>query len=184
MAENLEDIELDEPQDPSTEGGDAIDPSTEGGDVIDPSTEGGEEEPEPEPEIDLNIVKKHLYVDYEDDDDYLFMLFEVAKGIVQQHLHWKEMPDYKELPKPVQHAILLMIGHLYKNREITTTTSQADVPLGFEYLLSPFITYHEYPEEEEEEEPEEPTEEEPEEPTEEEPEEPTEDPDENEQQTE
>lgn len=95
--------------------------------------------------LDLNALKKHLYVDTDDDDDYITTLYDVAEQIVLRHLHWSYMPDV--LPSPVRHAVYLMVGQLYKNREITSSVSQIELPKAYDYLLSAYINYG--PEEEE-----------------------------------
>lgn len=43
-------------------------------------------------------------------------------------------------PAPIRHAILLMVGHLYANRDgVTVTTAKPEqLPLGVEALLAPF----------------------------------------------
>ncbi|APX83811.1 hypothetical protein BV511_03145 [Methylorubrum extorquens] len=44
------------------------------------------------------------------------------------------------VPAPVRHAILLMVGHLYANRDAVTmaTAKPEQLPLGVEALLAPF----------------------------------------------
>lgn len=44
------------------------------------------------------------------------------------------------IPAPVKHAILLMIGHLYANREsVTMTTTKPEaLPMGVDALLGPY----------------------------------------------
>lgn len=48
----------------------------------------------------------------------------------------------EDVPQPIKQAMLLMIGHLYRNREsVRETTPGSDiieVPLAAEYLLSPY----------------------------------------------
>ncbi|MCC0806511.1 phage gp6-like head-tail connector protein [Methylobacterium sp. W2] len=43
-------------------------------------------------------------------------------------------------PAPIRHAILLMVGHLYGNREAVSTSAAKpeQLPLGVDALLSPF----------------------------------------------
>lgn len=41
-----------------------------------------------------------------------------------------------EIPRPLRQGVLLMLGHLYENREATTTEKAvAMLPMGLEYLL-------------------------------------------------
>jgi uncharacterized phiE125 gp8 family phage protein len=44
-----------------------------------------------------------------------------------------------EVPAPIRHAILLMVGHFYENREaIVVGTISGDLPLGVDRLLAPY----------------------------------------------
>ncbi|GAN52083.1 phage protein [Methylobacterium sp. ME121] len=44
------------------------------------------------------------------------------------------------VPAPIRHAVLLMVGHLYSNRDAVTTTAAqpAQLPLGVEALVAPY----------------------------------------------
>lgn len=42
------------------------------------------------------------------------------------------------LPKPIYQAILLMVGHLFENREDSTALQLRELPLGVKFLLSPY----------------------------------------------
>lgn len=48
-----------------------------------------------------------------------------------------DSPDPYPMPKAVQQAMLLTIGHLYENREAVTLDKKAELPLGATYLLTP-----------------------------------------------
>jgi uncharacterized phiE125 gp8 family phage protein len=43
-----------------------------------------------------------------------------------------------DLLKPIYQAILLLIGHLYENREDTTALNLSELPMGSRYLLTPY----------------------------------------------
>lgn len=43
-----------------------------------------------------------------------------------------------DVPAPIKAAILLMIGHLYENREATAETRLIEVPMASQYLLAPY----------------------------------------------
>ncbi|MBP0439590.1 head-tail connector protein [Tianweitania sediminis] len=47
----------------------------------------------------------------------------------------------EQVPAPITTAILLMVGHLYRNREATGSSAVEAVPFGVEALLSPFRVY-------------------------------------------
>lgn len=48
-----------------------------------------------------------------------------------------DSPDPYPMPKAVEQAMLLTIGHLYENREAVTTDKKAELPMGAMYLLTP-----------------------------------------------
>lgn len=47
-------------------------------------------------------------------------------------------PEGPQLPKSIRAAILLMLGHLYWNREATTQSGLSEIPLGVAALLTPY----------------------------------------------
>lgn len=42
------------------------------------------------------------------------------------------------VPEPIRQAMLLLIGHLYENREDVSPLNMIKVPMGYEALLSPY----------------------------------------------
>lgn len=46
--------------------------------------------------------------------------------------------DGTDVPAPIRQALLLLLGHLYENREAALTTSLAELPLGVAALLAPY----------------------------------------------
>lgn len=91
--------------------------------------------------LDLMTVKKHLLVDdsFKDDDQYISRLIEVAENAVEVNLDIAlyELEDRQgNLPSPIIHAMLLMIGTLYNNREsVIVGVTPAELPLGYNYLI-------------------------------------------------
>lgn len=55
-------------------------------------------------------------------------------------VRWRAGYEAGKVPAPIRHAILLMVSHLFNNRDaVSTTTAQpAELPLGVEALLSPY----------------------------------------------
>lgn len=92
--------------------------------------------------INTDLVKKHLNIDaaFHDDDQYICELMDVAEDSVQVHLN---MPlaqlaegNGGSLPPSVMHAMLMMVGNLYANREpVTVGVSSAEMPLSYRYLI-------------------------------------------------
>lgn len=47
------------------------------------------------------------------------------------------------VPAPMKHAVLLMIGHHYENREaVNIGSSASEIPLGVKHLLAPYKIWH------------------------------------------
>ncbi len=96
--------------------------------------------------IDNVILKKHLNVDesFLDDDEYIKALCLAAETAVENHIArpLSEIVDERgKLPAAVKHAILLLVGHLYANRESVSFASASVIPLAYEYLLQPYKSY-------------------------------------------
>lgn len=55
-------------------------------------------------------------------------------------VRWKAGYVDGKIPAPIKHAILLMVSHMFNNRDAVTSTAAqpATLPLGVEALLAPF----------------------------------------------
>lgn len=49
-----------------------------------------------------------------------------------------QSPNQYPMPKAIESAMLLMIGHLYDNREAVSSDQSYERPLGVTYLLNPY----------------------------------------------
>lgn len=47
----------------------------------------------------------------------------------------------QDVPAPLKSAMLLLIGHLYENREATAPISITEVPMATSYLIKPYRIY-------------------------------------------
>lgn len=89
--------------------------------------------------IDLDTAKKHLNIEptFVEDDEYILSLIDVAEQAVRVHTNedFATLADNNGgcLPAPIQQAILLMVGHLYQNREPVAKGSE--LPLSYTYLI-------------------------------------------------
>lgn len=97
--------------------------------------------------LSLDQIKKHLNIDkgFVDDDKYLIDLASVAENAVEKHIDTKlkDLEDKEgNLPSPLLHSMLLMIGSLYAKRESISFSSVQEVPLAYDYLLSLFKNYN------------------------------------------
>lgn len=99
--------------------------------------------------LDLDIVKKHLNVDFDADDDLILNYTEAAEQAVERHLNIPlahlAAKNRGCVPAPVQHAIMLMVGTMYANRESVSNQTLKEVPLCYKYLIDLYINYGGHP---------------------------------------
>lgn len=88
--------------------------------------------------LTLEQIKKHLNIDasFTDDDAYLDSLSYVAEDAVAKYLDCDLVDLYENgrLPKAIVHAMLLLIGNMYKYRESTTSGPVNVIPHSFDLL--------------------------------------------------
>lgn len=89
--------------------------------------------------IDLDTIKQHLIIDHNEDDRYLADLETVAENAVCKDLNLYSLKEIEDcsgmLPASVVHAMLLLIGSMYANRESVSYGSPHEIPLSYSYLL-------------------------------------------------
>ena len=89
--------------------------------------------------LTIDDVKKHLYIDHNDEDKYLADLITCAEDAVKTDLNLDSLCEIEDetgmLPASVLHAMLLLIGSLYANRESVTYGTPHTVPHSYQYLL-------------------------------------------------
>lgn len=97
--------------------------------------------------LTLDSIKKHLNIDeyFHDDDAYLVDLGTVAELAVERHICYSLITLAEKhggkLPQPIIHAMLLMVGTFYQNRESVAFASSSPIPLAYEYLIA-LYQYH------------------------------------------
>ncbi|HLO59828.1 MAG TPA: head-tail connector protein [Bacteroidales bacterium] len=92
----------------------------------------------------LEEVKKHLNVDFTDDDTYIASLQDLVEELVAidigQPLSELEVED--EIPKGLVHAMKIIIGHFYLVREpVSIGVNVVKIPFSYEYLIAPYKNY-------------------------------------------
>lgn len=95
--------------------------------------------------LTLNQIKQQLRIepDVIEDDAYLEHLGEVAELAVENDLnrtlYVMDIPESDPFGLQVnvrhQQAMLLMVGQLYENREVTSELTMKEVPLAYQHLL-------------------------------------------------
>lgn len=94
--------------------------------------------------VTLADLKHHLRVEVADDDAYLTALINVAEVAIGNELGKPLVWWAKKgvLPTPLQHAIKLLCGDLYNNRESVAFAAPHEVPRSLHYLLQPYRLYN------------------------------------------
>lgn len=94
--------------------------------------------------VTLEALKQHLRVEYTADDAYLTTLIDVAEASIGNTLG-KPLVNFVtdgQLPAPLVHAIKLLCGDLYNNRESVAFAAPHEVPHSLDYLLQPYKIYN------------------------------------------
>ena len=94
--------------------------------------------------VTLEALKQHLRVEYTADDAYLTTLIDVAEAAIGNELG-KPLSYFvsdNALPTPLVHAIKLLCGDLYNNRESVAFAAPHEVPRSLDYLLQPYKVYN------------------------------------------
>ena len=89
--------------------------------------------------LTIDDVKKHLYIDHDDDNRYIADLITVAEDAVKTDLNLDSLCEIEDetgmLPASVIQAMLLLIGTLYANRESVTYGTPHTVPHSYDFLI-------------------------------------------------
>ena len=95
--------------------------------------------------LSLEAVKKHVRSDdFAEDDEYLQTLTEAAEEHIANvtNRSINELTgmssDGVSLPKPIQQAILLLVGHWYNQREAVAGTQMTEAPHTLQALVKPY----------------------------------------------
>lgn len=96
---------------------------------------------------DIDIIKRHCNIDedYYSDDEYLINLFQVSEKIVEKEID-HPLSDLEDdngnIPMPLVHAMLLMTGNFYANRESVAFANSYEIPYSFKYLCDLYKDYN------------------------------------------
>lgn len=92
-------------------------------------------------EITLDEIKQHLNLekDWHGEDTYLQSLIDAAKVVVQKHICDSIDSKTSEEQLPLAHAIKLLVGTMYMNRESLSNLQKGNH--SYEYILSLYKNY-------------------------------------------
>lgn len=96
--------------------------------------------------LQLYQLKKQLNIDEEfhQDDEYLVDLAMAAENVVQTHID-RDLSELEDengmLPASITHAMLLLVGNFYANRESVAFASAQILPHAYDYLIALYKNY-------------------------------------------
>lgn len=111
--------------------------------------------------LDLEMAKRHLRVDFSDDDFVIDLYLGAAERSVTEYLDRVVLPEGTDLPgeedegydetamlvnPAIQAAILLITSHLYENRESVVDSKLVELPMGVRFLLAPWRVWRTFEE--------------------------------------
>ena len=88
--------------------------------------------------IDADDIKKHLNIDYDEDDGYLTQLVEAAESAIERFIQQplEQLEDENgDIPAALKHAVRLMVGGFYANREPVAFATATEIPFGLMFLI-------------------------------------------------
>ncbi len=104
-----------------------------------------------EPLLSLGLVKTHIRLTRDDENDYLTALTEAAiahfedytgRTLVQHGFPDQIKDDEVPLYSSITWGLLLLIGHWYENRELTTEKPLSEAPATTYDLWGPYVWHH------------------------------------------
>ncbi len=86
--------------------------------------------------LTLELIRKHLRVDDDGDDDLIELYAESALAWALWYCDNPKLVGVEDFPASFKSALLLLIGHSYANREaVVVGTTGAEVPMAVTSLL-------------------------------------------------
>lgn len=94
--------------------------------------------------VDITLLKTHVRADdFSDDDQYLQHLLEAAEDYVCQATKRSSAELLEigngQLPVMLSHAVLLIAGHWYNQREAVAGVTMSEVPYTLQALIKPYV---------------------------------------------
>lgn len=89
----------------------------------------------------LNKAKEHLRVDFNEDDNYILDLIQTAECVLERDID-RPLCELEQsngmLPAALQHAVMLLIGTWYANRESVVFSNAIECPQTYWYLINTY----------------------------------------------
>lgn len=93
--------------------------------------------------ITVQDIKKHLNIDFNEDDTYIADLIEAAEDYIRTYCNrpLEELAEGNTLRPAVKHAVRLLVGHWYNSREAVAFSTPSELPFGLAAILIPMKKY-------------------------------------------
>jgi uncharacterized phage protein (predicted DNA packaging) len=93
--------------------------------------------------VTVEELKKHLNIDFSDDDAYLADILKVAMLSIETTIKTPLEEHVKdgEFNPMLKHAIKILAGNFYANREPVSFATPSVIPYTLNYLIRPFKKY-------------------------------------------
>lgn len=86
--------------------------------------------------IDLNVMKKHLKVDHNLDDDLIEnVYYPAAIADIKGAITFDDQSAFFKDNATFNIAVLMVLGHFYENRKTTSIRNVHEIPLGILSLV-------------------------------------------------
>ena len=91
--------------------------------------------------VDLSDIKRHLNVDFDEDDNLIESMIKAVEASVEKSIGapLSEVVVDGELHDDLLHVIRIMVAKLYEYREGNTYGKVQEVPFTLSHLLAPYI---------------------------------------------
>ena len=84
--------------------------------------------------VSLADAKSHLRIDSDHDDALVERLLIAAAQYIGNEIH-RDLTDGSDVPQLLKQAVLLVVGHLYENREAATDRTITEVPMAVQRIV-------------------------------------------------
>lgn len=91
--------------------------------------------------LTIDYIKEHLHIDFDCEDSMLELYGDAAEEAILNEMRRTEadlIEEYGKIPTPVMQATLLLVGDLYKNREMQIAGNSYNINPAFGILLKPY----------------------------------------------
>lgn len=90
--------------------------------------------------LDLKETKDFLRIDGDEEDTLVSSLIITAKELVEEVMR-KKLTDFDKIPETVYQAMLILVGTLYEERQISKTKEGVDIATTIDLVRRMLFAY-------------------------------------------